>query len=182
MTWKDVNQSIGSLNGLKHVTSPFRACFLFCNWGRKMLCMTKADNDRRAGSVSRITRHFLHTECYCYIPCGFVKEMSSTVGMRLFGYILSHRYNPSSCCHHAVPSLPGGFPCTRKVNHQPRFVIVLVWCPLKGVHSLCSLVWNAHCISSLIHESVFFYMLPAFLDASVDFHFNFLPAFLVIAY
>lgn len=89
MTWKDVNQSIGSLNGLEHVTSPFRACFLFCNWGRRMLCMTKADNDRRAGSVSRITRHFLHTECYCYTPCGFVKEMSSTVGMRLFGYILS---------------------------------------------------------------------------------------------
>lgn len=88
-TWKDVNQSMGFLNGLEHVTSPFRACFLFCNWGRRMLCMTKADNDRGAGSVSRITRHFLHTECYCYTPCGFVKELSSTAGTRLFGYILS---------------------------------------------------------------------------------------------
>ena len=54
-----------------------------------MLCRIKADNDRRSGSVSRITRHFLHTECYCYTPCGFVKEMSSTEGMGLFGYILS---------------------------------------------------------------------------------------------
>lgn len=38
-----------------------------------MLWVIKADNDRTAGSISRIIKHFLHTEHYCYTPCGFVK-------------------------------------------------------------------------------------------------------------
>ena len=96
-------------------------------------------------------------------------------------FILSHHCNPSNCCHHAVPSLLGGFPCTHKVSPQLHSVIILVWCPLKGVHSLCSLIWNAHCISSLIHKSIFFYMLPTFLVPCVDFHFYFLPTFLVMS-
>lgn len=73
MTWKDMNHSVGFLSGLKHITSPLWACFLFYNWGRMMLWVIKADNDRTAGSISRIIKHFLHTEHYCYIPCVFVK-------------------------------------------------------------------------------------------------------------
>lgn len=143
--WKDINPSMGFLGSFKHVTSPLWACFLFCNQRGIMLWVIKAHNDRTAGSISRITMHFPRDECYSFILwVGLLKWMCRREGMVPFGYYIlsssSSHSNHSNRHHYPGLSLPGVFPCSHKVRHQPHFVITPIWCPLNRIHSISSLI------------------------------------------